>query len=144
MRRLESRRGRMQSRQFVIVVPQRRRGVETGECRGKEAAVKLPAPRLEEEKVFPDGLALCALPTGGGRMVAIPSLPQCRRAVGPPVDRSKVRLFAWRHSSRRGELFAMQRIEIMRCTRHNRLLTAAIFPERSAQGALGYFGEGGD
>ena len=111
MQYLMDRSGLTSSQQFIIAVPhktpqcQERRTIN---ARRVEATAIPPfARRLEESKVLPDGLTLCEPPIGGGHLVALPPLPQCHKAMGPPIENVTIRLLARRHNTLKGELFAM-------------------------------------
>ena len=91
---------------------------------------------LEEAKVFPEGLTLCEPPIGGGHLVALPPLPQCHKAIGPSIDNIEARIFVRKHSTHKGDLYAMQRIEITRCTHLNWLFSITFFPDQIVQKAL--------
>ena len=140
MRQLTNQYGRTHSGQFVIAVAQR-----TPQCRDRRTtstakkepvATRKPVYRLEEAKVFPHGLLLCEPPIGGGHLVATPPLPQCRKAMRPPIEDIKIRLLARRHSTHKGDLLAMQRIETTRCSHPNWPFTTTLFPDQNVQGAL--------
>ena len=65
------------------------------------------ATRLDGAAVFSEGLTLCEPPIGGGRLMALPPMPDCHRSMGHPVDSVAMRLFVRRHKIHRGEIYAM-------------------------------------
>ena len=86
------------------------------------------AVQLNKTEVFPDGLTLCEPPIGGGHLMALPSMPDCHKSKGLPTDKVTIRLFIRKHNSKRGEIYAMQRIKTTRCTHLNWLFSFIHFP----------------
>ena len=92
--------------------------------------------QLNETTVFPKGLALCEPPMGGGHLMALPLLPNCHKAMAPPIDKINARLFVRQHKSQQGEIFAIQSIKTTRCTHLGWFFSVTFFPDQIEQEAL--------